>query len=64
MHRSLDFLVELPCLRILMMGKATAYSAASVHFLSELMRKLTRKHPTRDVLRVSYPGNAEWEPTL
>jgi hypothetical protein len=63
-RRSLDFLADLPHLRILMMGKGTAYLPVSVHFLSELMRKLTRKHPTRDVLRISYPGNAEWEANL
>ena len=53
----MDFLTELSHLKILMFGKPTTYAPASVHFLGELMRKLTRKYPTRDILRISYPGN-------
>ncbi len=59
--RPVDFLAELSQLRILMMGKPTNYAPVSVHFIAELMRKLTRKYPTRDILRISYPGNFDGE---
>jgi hypothetical protein len=55
---SLDFLAKLPNLRILMMGKNEGtWGAASMHHMAQLSAALYRRHPDKQILRISYPGH-------
>jgi hypothetical protein len=57
-NASLDFLVELPHLRSVMMGKqAGAWSPRSMLFMADFAAKLALRHPGKSVLRISCPGH-------
>lgn len=57
-EESLDFMAELPNLRIMMMGKQVgSWSPSSFHFISHLTRSLAVRHPGRDILLISFPGH-------
>ncbi|KAK9818369.1 hypothetical protein WJX72_011471 [[Myrmecia] bisecta] len=53
----LDFIVNLPALRVVMMGKQEgSWSPHSMHFMMDFASKLKMRHPTQNILRISYPG--------
>ena len=57
-NASLDFLVELPHLRSVMMGKqAGAWSPRSMLFMADFAAKLVVRHPAKNILRISCPGH-------
>ena len=54
----LDFLLELPNLRILMMGKLEGtWSPQSMAYINDFTKKQMRRNPERDVLLISCPDN-------
>ena len=55
----LDFVADLPRLRVVMMGKQWgSWSPRSLAHVADFAAKLRARHPRRDVLRISYPGAA------
>lgn len=57
-NASLDFLVELPNLRSVMMGKQQGtWTPRSMLFMADFAAKLMLRHPTKNVLRISCPGH-------
>ncbi len=54
----LDFLLELPNLRVLMMGKLEGtWSPQSMAYINDFTKKQLRRNPERDVLLISCPDN-------
>ena len=55
----LDFLLELPNLRTLMIGKlAGTWSPQSMAYINDFTKKQLRRFPEKDVLHISCPGTA------
>lgn len=55
---SLEFIADLPNLRIIMMGKQIGnWSPCSFHYISDLTARLKVRHPKKDILRISFPGH-------
>lgn len=55
----LDFLLDLPNLRSLMMGKLyDTWSPQSMFYMMDFAAKLVRRFPEKDVLHISCPENA------
>lgn len=54
---SLDFLLDLPNLRSLMMGKLAGAADRSMYYMLELQRKLLRRWPDKDILHYSCPDS-------
>ena len=56
----LDFIAQLPALRMVMMGKTQgSWSSRSLHFMSDFGLRLHTRHPARHILRISYPGQPQ-----
>ncbi len=54
----LDFLLELPNLRSVMIGKQSGtWSPCSMLYMTDFMMKLMAQHPTKNILRISCPGH-------
>jgi hypothetical protein len=57
-NQSLDFLVDLPNLRSIMMGKQEGtWAPRSMLYMADFAAKLILRHPTKNVLRISCPGH-------
>ena len=58
MNKSLDYIADLPNLRILMLGKQVgSWEPSSMFFIADLTAKLKMRHPEKDILRISFPGH-------
>ncbi|BDA46295.1 probable leucine-rich repeat-containing protein 1 at C-terminar half [Coccomyxa sp. Obi] len=54
----LDFLLDLPNLRSVMIGKQSgSWSPCSMLYMTDFMMKLMAQHPTKNILRISCPGH-------
>ncbi|KAK9866273.1 hypothetical protein WJX84_010719 [Apatococcus fuscideae] len=55
----LDFIAQLPALRMVMMGKTQgSWNSRSLHFMTDFGLRLHTRHPARHILRISFPGQA------
>lgn len=55
---SLDYIANLPNLRILMLGKQSgSWEPSSMYFIADLVAKLKTKHSEKEILRISFPGH-------
>ena len=54
---SLDFLLDLPNLRSLMMGKLAGAADRSMYYMLDLQKKLLRRWPDKDILHYSCPDS-------
>ena len=52
---SLDFLLDLPNLRSLMMGKLSGAADRSMYYMLDFQKKLLRRWPDKDILHYSCP---------
>jgi hypothetical protein len=57
-EESLEFIADLPNLRMMMMGKQIGnWSPSSFHYISHLTARLKMRQPEKDILRISFPGH-------